>query len=109
MKKYFCFISLIVLVIMLSGCSWRNYEGCALYPTDTEPDYQYVDPVNHIGKYNSTQKWWEYKKNEFGFFNYSQRSYRGNTPWWSYPVAIVADPIQIGEMIVLCLMGEEMP
>lgn len=97
------------LAILLYGCSWRTYEGCGLYPTDTVPKYEYADKKNYNGKYNSTQKWWEYKKDEFGFFNFSNGVDRGNAPWWAYPVAIIADPIEISGMIIMCLMGEEMP
>ncbi len=109
MKSILCLIALSVLVILTSGCSWRNYEGCGVYPTDTKPEYAYTDPVNYNGKHNVSQKWWEYKKDEFSFFDYDRGSYRGNAPWWAYAKAVVVDPIQITGLMIYVLLGGEMP
>ena len=105
--KTWVIVLTLTTVLLLSGCHWKNYEGCAFIPTNTEVVYKYKNPEEYTGKYNAFQKWWEYKSGEYGFwYNGSER---GNTPWWAYPKDIVAIPCEIGLITFIVLTGGEIP
>jgi uncharacterized protein YceK len=104
MKKI---LAALMMAVVLSGCSWKNYEGCALWPTDTEPVYEYSGEKYYSPMVNVSQTWWEYKRGEYGFWYIGQE--RGNTPWWAYPKDIVSVPIMYGTLFVMVLCGAEMP
>lgn len=102
MKKI---LAALMMAVVLSGCSWKNYEGCALWPTDTEPVYEYSGEKYYSPMVNVSQAWWEYKSGEYGFWYIGQE--KGNTPWWAYPKDVVAIPMQFSTLFLFVLFGGE--